>query len=567
MSQVHYKFKAAKDYSSIVFDGLAISAFDLKQEILKANKLNPESFDLVLSNAQTNDEYAEDNSLIPRNTSVFVRRIPGKPGKSGLTGAPAATTNSFSSGPNSGSGGGGGGYTSAASRSYGGSGTGANAPIKDQSAPAASTGSRYGAPPALTEDEQIQQMFQQSSQQWEQQAEELATNHMRNTRYRPQARASAAPYQVPASTRPLPPSYVCHRCGQKGHWIRDCPSAADKNGPQKRFSRTTGIPKSFLQKVDSLPDDRGAMVTDDGEMVVAQANDAAWQKAQKYAQHSVATEDALEGISVPVDLACSLCHRLLRDAMTTPCCQAAFCDECITRALLDRDPERHFTCPSCRQTGIVPDMLQPHPDLRQRVERHIRQWVTSRGRSDSTEPTDSRPATSEGGSGGNGNRTGRQRSRFDRPGKPSTQSDQGNRRIEVFGASSNAPMYPPSHQSSFGPGGYRPPYQPQPGYGNPHMGYGRPPYPGSAGYPMGAGMPMNMGHVPHNYGDFTNHNAPYQANRHSNGGGYGPGSGKQYGQANNPGYGGEAPPENRPGSNGNDRRPSSRSRSPGSRRH
>ena len=41
-----------------------------------------------------------------------------------------------------------------------------------------------------------------------------------------------------------PPGYICNRCGEKGHFIYDCPV---KGNPQPTVKRTTGIPKAFLQ--------------------------------------------------------------------------------------------------------------------------------------------------------------------------------------------------------------------------------------------------------------------------------------------------------------------------------
>ncbi|KAJ2554708.1 E3 ubiquitin-protein ligase rbbp6, partial [Coemansia sp. RSA 1933] len=55
MSQIQYKFRSSKDYSTIIFDGLSISVDDLKQEILREQKLDPDEFDLVLTNEQTNE--------------------------------------------------------------------------------------------------------------------------------------------------------------------------------------------------------------------------------------------------------------------------------------------------------------------------------------------------------------------------------------------------------------------------------------------------------------------------------------------------------------------------------
>ncbi|KAJ2174657.1 Retinoblastoma-binding protein, partial [Coemansia sp. RSA 551] len=55
MSHIQYKFRSSKDYSTAVFDGLSIPVAELKQEILREQKLNPEDFDLVITNEQTNE--------------------------------------------------------------------------------------------------------------------------------------------------------------------------------------------------------------------------------------------------------------------------------------------------------------------------------------------------------------------------------------------------------------------------------------------------------------------------------------------------------------------------------
>src|SRR5271154_3158820 len=98
MSHVYYKFKSQKDPSRVVFDGPSISVFDLKREIILLNKLgNGADFDLSIydestnegnsssssSNVSNNDiEYTDDNTMIPRLTTIIVRRLPpSKPGK------------------------------------------------------------------------------------------------------------------------------------------------------------------------------------------------------------------------------------------------------------------------------------------------------------------------------------------------------------------------------------------------------------------------------------------------------------------------------------------------------
>lgn len=56
MSFVHYKFKSAKDYDTITFEGTGLPLWELKREIVQAKKLGHSGdFDLVITNAQTNE--------------------------------------------------------------------------------------------------------------------------------------------------------------------------------------------------------------------------------------------------------------------------------------------------------------------------------------------------------------------------------------------------------------------------------------------------------------------------------------------------------------------------------
>lgn len=55
MSQIYYKFKSAKDYDNITFDGLGISVFDAKKEILVAKRLKGNDFDIVVSHAESGE--------------------------------------------------------------------------------------------------------------------------------------------------------------------------------------------------------------------------------------------------------------------------------------------------------------------------------------------------------------------------------------------------------------------------------------------------------------------------------------------------------------------------------
>ncbi|KAF2304211.1 hypothetical protein GH714_028577 [Hevea brasiliensis] len=84
---IYFKFFSAKEYDSISVDGSVISVDALKRKIFECKyKSNMKShsnglcsgtdLDLVVINAQTNDCYVDD-MLIPNNTRVLIRRIPG----------------------------------------------------------------------------------------------------------------------------------------------------------------------------------------------------------------------------------------------------------------------------------------------------------------------------------------------------------------------------------------------------------------------------------------------------------------------------------------------------------
>jgi E3 ubiquitin-protein ligase RBBP6 len=101
---VYFKFNSELNYSYVDFDGLHISVSDLKKAILHQKRLGKSAdFDLLvrhdlmlkyfeastnflifsrlffllqISNAQTKEEYKDDQCLIPKNTSLIVARIP-----------------------------------------------------------------------------------------------------------------------------------------------------------------------------------------------------------------------------------------------------------------------------------------------------------------------------------------------------------------------------------------------------------------------------------------------------------------------------------------------------------
>uniref|UniRef100_A0AAY5L0B3 DWNN domain-containing protein n=1 Tax=Esox lucius TaxID=8010 RepID=A0AAY5L0B3_ESOLU len=76
MSCVHYKFSSKLKYDTVTFDGLNITLADLKQQIMGRERLKAADCGLQITNAQTKEEYTDDEALIPKNSSVIIRRIP-----------------------------------------------------------------------------------------------------------------------------------------------------------------------------------------------------------------------------------------------------------------------------------------------------------------------------------------------------------------------------------------------------------------------------------------------------------------------------------------------------------
>uniref|UniRef100_A0A3B4Y1H3 DWNN domain-containing protein n=1 Tax=Seriola lalandi dorsalis TaxID=1841481 RepID=A0A3B4Y1H3_SERLL len=82
MTHVHYKFSSKLSYDTVVFDGPHITLTDLKRQIMGREKLRAGDCDLQITNAQTKQEYTDNEGLIPKGSSVIVRRIPISGGKS-----------------------------------------------------------------------------------------------------------------------------------------------------------------------------------------------------------------------------------------------------------------------------------------------------------------------------------------------------------------------------------------------------------------------------------------------------------------------------------------------------
>ncbi|EDO16526.1 hypothetical protein Kpol_1064p6 [Vanderwaltozyma polyspora DSM 70294] len=363
-SAIFYRFKSQKDTSRILFDGTGLTVFDLKREIILENKLGDGTdFQIRLYSPDTNEEYEDDSQVIPRSSSIVVRRSPaikaisvnGRQKSSGsstmgnatryVTGKPRVfQKKGGASGGESGSGGG--------------------------------TGNVSVSVSGVTEEERIANMFANQENQWEQTQQEMsaATPIFYKSNSGPNSMENEGP---------PPPGYMCYRCGGRDHWIKSCPTNSDPNFEGKRIRRTTGIPKKFLKTVEIDPESmtaeemaqRKIMVTDEGKFVIQVADQSSWEEYQRKQQNrlingneSIWRKDHFKNL--PDEMKCPITGGLLRDPVTTSrCCKKFFSKAAIENYLLESD----FVCPGCETPDILLDSLVESKEKKNEVEKYIKE--------------------------------------------------------------------------------------------------------------------------------------------------------------------------------------------------
>ncbi|KUJ15755.1 DWNN-domain-containing protein [Mollisia scopiformis] len=349
-SSVFYKFRNQKETSRIEFEGTGISVFELKRDIIiKSGLGDGTDFDLTISTDDSNSEvYDDDTAIIPRSTTVVARRLPSQ--KKGAGRAQRYVNGKMPANAKNNS----------------------RKEVSKAAAKAtAATGLAQMDNASMTEEERLQAMFQAQNEQWNEQLHEMSK----------QAKVPHSGFHKKSSGDEPPSSYVCYRCGQKGHWIKECPTNNDPNWNPVRLKRTTGIPRSFLKTVEKpeilngdgsedakLPP--GVMVNAEGQFVIAEPDKASWEKFQAKTKSSAAAAQAAAlGDKELQDrgLECSIDNRIFIDPMKTPCCEKTYCNDCITNALIDSD----FTCPGCQTEGVLIDDLKTDDETSAKITAYL----------------------------------------------------------------------------------------------------------------------------------------------------------------------------------------------------
>lgn len=363
MAVIYYRFRSQKPdhIATIKFDGTGLTVFELKRDIILANNLlHSTDVDIVLystediqdtkswgyqnggSSSAGERELDDDNEVVPRSTTVLVRRtMTPKKNKGNVQRYVAGKPRLQVSGTNS------------VNKSISlGNNVGGTMNFGD----AATNGD---------EDDMIKKMFSVQDEQWSQQQDVMATA-TRVDNFRTNV------------NEPVPEYYICYKCGEKGkHHIKNCPKNNDPNWEGVRVRKTTGIPKSHLKAIenpeDTIRDSNSSgnttyMVNDEGKYVVAVADTKAWEKYQKtkkgesggYLNGDVDVDDG--------ELKDPETGKLWKSPVRIPCCNKIFSRKIIEDKLIDSD----FTCPSCGKEQIYLDTLVADEELQAKVDEYVK---------------------------------------------------------------------------------------------------------------------------------------------------------------------------------------------------
>ncbi|TGZ74093.1 hypothetical protein CRM22_001135 [Opisthorchis felineus] len=297
-SIVYFKFKANVKTDSIPFDGSSISVKDLKNAIRTKCCLYSTDFDLKLEDTN-GKSYNKDDELIPKYTSIVVRRVP------------KLTTEIQKKKP-----------------------TPDDLPWRESVKNATAANPQVPkhvnlADSDLPEEEKIKIMMERSSEAYSE----------KNFAVKPK------PYGVP------PAAYICHKCGLPGHWIHNCPGVRDKTGKMmdvKSVKRPTGIPQDFLLEVDAGTP--GAYLGKSGKYMVPIKDAEAYAQGKKDKRPFSVEENPPYVPSErkpPKQFICPLCNDMFRDAVLVSCCGTTYCNECILGHVFDSQVLGSHKCPNC----------------------------------------------------------------------------------------------------------------------------------------------------------------------------------------------------------------------------
>ncbi|KAI5153570.1 hypothetical protein NEPAR06_0564 [Nematocida parisii] len=115
-----------------------------------------------------------------------------------------------------------------------------------------------------------------------------------------------------------PDSYICFRCGQKGHFIQMCPTNNNKQYDAMRIKKATGIPKTFLVPVEETSP-TSVLLNEEGNFVRAQPQTKEFSRRFRSAEER----------SIPKEFICPQCNSMIVEAVKLKC-KHTLCEYCVS---------------------------------------------------------------------------------------------------------------------------------------------------------------------------------------------------------------------------------------------
>ncbi len=352
---IHYKFKGTKTWDRVSSDEPFFNVLNFKREI---NKRTRSISDLRIVDAISGESYNQDGYLLPRNARIIVRRIPAT--KKSLQACLTEATQVV------------------------------EAQICDQNSC------------SEKDVENKDNIAEMNKKQEEEEAKMLCVlnkaaqyksscNHFTAAavtssegsggmhEFRKTTMKHGREHSVPSN------HYICNRCGQRGHFIRCCPTNGNSDFDLYNPRRATGIPRKFLkimspEEVASTSDLDEKEHAQNGDKVMLESEENG-QKISTFYRASANNDDFQrffrkeaseqdQPIQTPVHLLCALCKRIHRDAVTLKCCFTSFCMECIHQKLATDSS----TCPICG-LEVSSEELVANEGIRKLVRENLQHCV------------------------------------------------------------------------------------------------------------------------------------------------------------------------------------------------
>uniref|UniRef100_A0A7S3P8Z4 DWNN domain-containing protein n=1 Tax=Amphora coffeiformis TaxID=265554 RepID=A0A7S3P8Z4_9STRA len=350
-ASILYKFRSSTTFEALPLPGSAARLFDVKKAIVLAKKLDQAGsmeFDLSVRDATTNEEYADENMLLPRGTRLIVQRLPAARGH---------------------------GFLSRMARNpYGG-----GAPVTASHAAAPSNFYNIDSRAHAEDDEFVSS----TAAPVHDDEKELAALRAATDAGRGDLRLHVSGAGGGGGFRP-PTGGAGRGAGGNNSNSNFVPRQRPNADPELREQekqpkkRATGIPRTFLN-LSAPPATDGMGDGETANVPLLQPNTIGFEELvnrgggqSENASSSNRLEYALKitAQTVPEYLQCAICHNVVKDAMILPWDAEGrtTCESCIRDALT----QNGFRCPLTGQEGVSPDDLLPNLALRKAAVQFVK---------------------------------------------------------------------------------------------------------------------------------------------------------------------------------------------------